>query len=127
MAPVVPEAVNQDDRIVHFGMQRLGMQVEVDEVDEAAAKRSTRAGSGKRDRRGSGTGPKGSGTGSEGSGTGSEGSGTGPILLNQASFLLAHIANSGPVPVSASSLSASRFRRWAWICHLGPLSRASTG
>src|SRR5271165_1044908 len=27
------------------------------------------------------------------------GSGTGPILLSQASFLLAHIANSGPVPL----------------------------
>jgi len=38
------------------------------------------------------------------------GSGTGPILLSQASFLLAHIANSGPVPLSASRfpLSASR-------------------
>ena len=31
------------------------------------------------------------------------GSGTGPILLSQATFLLAHIANSGPVPLSASS------------------------
>src|SRR5271157_1050889 len=30
------------------------------------------------------------------------GSGTGPILLSQASFLLAHIASSGPVPLSAS-------------------------
>jgi hypothetical protein len=29
------------------------------------------------------------------------GSGTGPILLSQASFLLAHIANSGPVPLPA--------------------------
>ncbi len=29
------------------------------------------------------------------------GSGTGPILLSQATFLLAHIANSGPVPLSA--------------------------
>ena len=28
------------------------------------------------------------------------GSGTGPILLSQATFLLAHIANSGPVPLS---------------------------
>ncbi len=27
------------------------------------------------------------------------GSGTGPILLSQATFLLAHIANSGPVPL----------------------------
>ena len=27
------------------------------------------------------------------------GSGTGPILLSQATFLLAHIANFGPVPV----------------------------
>src|SRR5208337_94818 len=31
------------------------------------------------------------------------GSGTGPILLSQASFLLAHIANSGPVPLLASA------------------------
>ena len=30
------------------------------------------------------------------------GSGTGPILLSQATFLLAHIANSGPVPLSVS-------------------------
>ena len=30
------------------------------------------------------------------------GSGTGPILLSQATFLLAHIANSGPVPLSRS-------------------------
>ncbi len=30
------------------------------------------------------------------------GSGTGPILLSQASFLLAHFANSGPVPLSHS-------------------------
>src|SRR5208337_3050695 len=30
-----------------------------------------------------------------------QGSGTGPILLSQATFLLAHIANSGPVPLSA--------------------------
>jgi len=38
------------------------------------------------------------------------GSGTGPILLSQATFLLAHIANSGPVPLSAPlSLSALRF------------------
>ena len=29
-----------------------------------------------------------------------DGSGTGPILLSQATFLLAHIANSGPVPLS---------------------------
>ena len=28
------------------------------------------------------------------------GSGTGPILLSQATFVLAHIANSGPVPLS---------------------------
>ena len=28
-------------------------------------------------------------------------SGTGPILLSQATFLLAHIANSGPVPLSS--------------------------
>ncbi len=28
------------------------------------------------------------------------GSGSGPILLSQATFLLAHIANSGPVPLS---------------------------
>ena len=28
-----------------------------------------------------------------------EGSGTGPILLSQAAFLLAHIANNGPVPL----------------------------
>ncbi len=44
------------------------------------------------------------------------GSGTGPILLSQATFLLAHIANNGPVPLPASSrfpLSppASRFLR----------------
>ncbi len=31
------------------------------------------------------------------------GSGTGPILLSQATFLLAHIANNGPVPLPASS------------------------
>ena len=31
------------------------------------------------------------------------GSGTGPILLSQVTFLLAHIANSGPVPFSAPS------------------------
>ena len=36
------------------------------------------------------------------------GSGTGPILLSQATFLLAHIANSGPVPLPASC-PASRF------------------
>ena len=28
------------------------------------------------------------------------GNGTGPILLSQATFLLAHIANNGPVPLS---------------------------
>ena len=32
-------------------------------------------------------------------------SGTGPILLSQATFLLAHIANSGPVPLSRSDPS----------------------
>src|SRR5271157_515528 len=54
---------------------------------------------------------RGSGTdeeaGRRGSGTDEEagqrrGSGTGPILLSQATFLLAHIANSGPVPLSLS-------------------------
>ena len=34
---------------------------------------------------------------------GPEGSGTGPILLSQATFLLAHIANSGPVPLSSAT------------------------
>ena len=40
------------------------------------------------------------------------GSGTGPILLSQATFLLAHIANSGPVPLPLSLPIAdlSRFR-----------------
>ena len=41
-----------------------------------------------------------------------QGSGTGPILLSQATFLLAHIANSGPVPLSAprpAFRSSSRF------------------
>ena len=33
------------------------------------------------------------------------GSGTGPILLSQATFVLAHIANSGPVPLSRFPLS----------------------
>ena len=36
----------------------------------------------------------------EGSGT-VEGSGTGPILLSQAAFQLAHISNSGLVPLSS--------------------------
>ncbi len=34
------------------------------------------------------------------------GGGTGPILLGQASFLLVHIANSGPVPLPAFPLPA---------------------
>ncbi len=34
------------------------------------------------------------------------GSGTGPILLSQATFLLAHIANSGPVPLSFPRLAS---------------------
>ena len=33
------------------------------------------------------------------------GNGTGPILLSQATFLLAHIANSGPVPLPNTPLS----------------------
>ena len=37
------------------------------------------------------------------------GSGTGPILLSQATFLLAHIANNGPVPRFALT-DPSRFR-----------------
>jgi len=35
-----------------------------------------------------------------GSGDIERGSGTGPILLSQATFLLLHIANSGPIPLS---------------------------
>ena len=35
-----------------------------------------------------------------------EGSGTGPILLSQATFLLAHIANNGPVPLSPLPVEA---------------------
>ena len=51
----------------------------------------------------------------EGSGTGGrkregEGSGTGPLLLSQAAFPLAHISNSGLVPLSSSDLS--RFPLW---------------
>ena len=38
-----------------------------------------------------------------------EGSGTGPILLSQATFLLAHIANNGPVPLSRVLTDPSRF------------------
>ena len=37
-----------------------------------------------------------------GRGSGRRGSGTGTILLSQATFLLAHIANNGPVPLSRS-------------------------
>ena len=33
------------------------------------------------------------------------GSGTGPILLSQATFLLAHIANNGPVPLPLARLN----------------------
>ena len=60
----------------------------------------------------------------EGSGTGpillsqAEGSGTGPILLSQAAFLLAHISNSGLVPLSSFS---RLFNRWG-ISGIRPLT-----
>ena len=51
--------------------------------------------------------------------------GTGPILLSQATFLLAHIANHGPVPLSPfpsrfpvappAARSASDDRSTAWV------------
>jgi hypothetical protein len=37
--PAAAEAVNQHDRIVHFGVQGPGMQVEVDKVDKRAVGR----------------------------------------------------------------------------------------
>src|SRR5271157_604124 len=40
------------------------------------------------------------------------GPGTGPILLSQATFVLAHIANSGPVPLSASTVSRPLISLW---------------
>ena len=59
-------------------------------------KRGKRDGSGKRGKRdGSGESGKRDGSGKR--------SGTGPILLSQATFVLAHIANSGPVPLSLSA------------------------
>src|SRR5271157_1367481 len=49
------------------------------------------------------------------------GSGTGPILLSQATFLLAHIADSGPVPLSAPAFRSldvlARRRRPARDAH----------
>ena len=60
------------------------------------------------------------GYGKRDAGTGSgTGSGTGPILLSQATFVLAHIANSGPVPLSAS-LSQTTFVL-AHIANSGPV------
>ena len=41
------------------------------------------------------------------------GSGTGPILLSQATFLLAHIANNGSVPLSRSAFPLWEARRRA--------------
>src|SRR5271157_5572428 len=48
------------------------------------------------------------------------GSGTGPILLSQATFMLAHIANSGPVPLSAHP-------RYVWHAPDGLRAIAATG
>ncbi len=50
------------------------------------------------------------------------GSGTGPILLSQATFLLAHLANSGPVPLS----SLERYGTERWSSTELPRRRART-
>ena len=49
------------------------------------------------------------------------GSGTGPILLSQATFLLAHIANSGPVPLFRFPLPIADLSRFP--VPLSPVSR----
>ena len=43
------------------------------------------------------------------------GSGTGPILLSQATFLLPHISNSGPVPLSSRLEEVKRAAAERWV------------